>query len=149
MKKAFSLVELLIVISMLGIMAAIVIPMFQDHTQQAKEAAVKKNLRVLRTAIELYAHKNDDVPPGYPGNDPASIPTSIEFYRDLVNPGDYLKSMPENPFNDMNGMSAVNNATAFPAAADGTSGWIYKASTKEIRLNWTGTDSEGVLYFEY
>ncbi|RKY11715.1 MAG: hypothetical protein DRP65_03460, partial [Planctomycetota bacterium] len=50
MKKAFSLVELLIVVAILGILAAIVVPEFQTYTQQAKEAAAKDNLRILRNA---------------------------------------------------------------------------------------------------
>ncbi len=147
-KKGFSLVELLIVISILGIMAAIVIPTFQGHFQKAKEAAAKDNLRILRTAIETYAAKNNGIPPGYPGNDPTQEPMAVEVFRQLADPGEYLKSMPENPFNDMDDLLTYG-AAAFPAAADGTSGWMYKPATKEIRLNWTGVDSNGVSYFEY
>ncbi len=40
-KRAFSLVEMLIVISIIGILGAIVIPMLQDHSHKAKEAAAK------------------------------------------------------------------------------------------------------------
>jgi hypothetical protein len=66
----------------------------------------------------------------------------------LADPGEYLQSMPENPFNDMDDVLTYG-AAALPAAADGTSGWMYKPATKEIRLNWTGVDSDGVSYFEY
>ncbi len=148
-KKAFSLIELLIVISILGIMAAIVLPMFRDNIQKTKEAAAKDSLRILRTVIETYAAKNNGIPPGYTDNDPTQMPQGINVFRQLVNPGGYLKSMPENPFNGMNGLVAVNNSTAFPTEADGKSGWVYKPATKEIRVNWTGKDSEGILYFEY
>ncbi|GAH74356.1 unnamed protein product, partial [marine sediment metagenome] len=70
MKKAFTLVEILIVVAILGILAAIVIPQFQAHSQEAKEAAAKDNLRILRNAIELYAVQHGGVPPGYPADNP-------------------------------------------------------------------------------
>jgi general secretion pathway protein G len=64
-KKAFSLIELMIVVSILGIMAAIVAPLFRDNIQKTKEAAAKDSLRILRTAIEAYAAKNNGISPGY------------------------------------------------------------------------------------
>ena len=139
---------MLIVISILGIMAAIVLPTFQSHLQKAKEAAAKDNLRILRTTIEAYAAKNNGIPPGYPDNDPTQEPRPVDVFRQLADPGEYLQSMPENPFNGMSGLRAYG-IVAFPTEADGTSGWLYKPATKEIRLNWTGTDSEGISYFEY
>ena len=69
MKKAFTLVEILIVVTILGILAAIALPTFQGHIIQAKEAAAKDNLRILRNAIELYAAQHNDMPPGYINGD--------------------------------------------------------------------------------
>ncbi len=147
-KKAFSLIELLIVISILGIMAAIVLPTFQGNIQKAKEAAAKDSLRILRTTIEAYAAKNNGIPPGYPDNDTSQAPHPLALFRQLAK-GNYFQKMPENPFNGMNGLRIFIDAAPFPTEADGTSGWLYKPATKEIRLNWPGVDSDGVSYFEY
>jgi prepilin-type N-terminal cleavage/methylation domain-containing protein len=57
-KAAFTLVEILIVTAILGILAAIVIPEFQAHATQAKEAAAKESLRMLREAIDRYTLDN-------------------------------------------------------------------------------------------
>ncbi|RKY09860.1 MAG: hypothetical protein DRP66_01190 [Planctomycetota bacterium] len=148
-KKAFSLIELMIVVSILGIMAAIVIPMFQDNIQKAKEAAAKDSLRILRTAIEAYAAKNNGIPPGYPNNDPTQTPALFGVMVHLIGNLQYLKEIPENPFNDDSVITVIDNGDAFPAEADGSSGWIYQPATKNIRLNYPGADSEGVKYFEY
>lgn len=146
-KRAFSLVEMLIVISILGIMAAIIIPAMKDHSQRAKEAAAKDNLRVLRTAIEAYAARNNGIPPGYIGDDPTRVPSGIVLAEQLV--PDYMRTMPFNPFNDLDTLDTIINGTPFPAAPDDTTGYIYKPETKELRLNSSGMDSDGVPYFAY
>ena len=148
-KKAFSLIELLIVISILGIMAAIVLPMFRDNIQQTKEAAAKDTLRVLRTVIETYAAKNNGIPPGYVDKDPTGLTSVVSFGIQLFGNTQYMNKMPENPFNEDLSITILNNSDAFPTVADGDSGWIYKPATKNIRLNTPGKDNQGVSYFDY
>ena len=62
MKTGFSLVELIIVVAVLGIMAAIVVPQFQNQSTKAKEAVAKEGLRILRSAIELYTAQHSGIP---------------------------------------------------------------------------------------
>lgn len=52
--KGFTLVELLIVIVILGILAAVVIARFGGATRESKESNLKGNLRTLRSALESY-----------------------------------------------------------------------------------------------
>ncbi len=148
MKKvdAFTLVELMIIVAILGIMAAIVIPMFQDHTVQASEAAVKDNLRILRNAIEIYATQHNGTPPGYPNDDSSNVPDEATLYAQLVDPGDYLSEMPINSFKQN---SSVNVVTASPPVPVGEHGWIYYPAAHEIRVNLAGTDLQGIPYFDY
>ncbi|MFA5251568.1 MAG: type II secretion system protein [Phycisphaerae bacterium] len=151
MKKAFTLVEILIVVAILGILAAIIIPTFQDHVAKAKESAAKDNLRVLRNAVELYASQHKGVAPGHPNDDSSRQPESKTFSIQMVGAGKYLSKLPSNPFNGKYAIYFVGNSTNFPTAPFGTDsyGWLYKASTKTIKLNWQGTDSAGVTYFDY
>ena len=151
MKKAFTLVELLIVVSILGILAAVVVPEFGNHIQQAKESAAKDNLRILRNAIDHYALDNNDVPPGYKDNDPSGSLRAPKFISQLTTDGHYLSEIPENPFNNASLVTMVENDADFPESPVSTDlyGWMYKPYTKEIRLNWSGTDSQGKAYFEY
>ena len=151
MKRAFTLVEVLIVVAILGILAAIVIPTFQGGSTDAKESAAKENLFILRSAIGRYAARHDDVPPGYPGNDTSNPPVYVFLTAHLVTVEHYLSEFPENPFNNNNIAKVIGNDEDFPAGPVETStyGWIYKPATKTIRLNWNGTDSKGIAYFDY
>ncbi len=147
MKKAFTLVEVMIVVAILGILAAIVLPLFQSNVTEAKEAAAKDNLRILRNAIELYAARNDGVPPGYLFNKIKTNPHYLALKNQLLN--GYLPKIPANPFNDRQSINVLPTGSDFPEQATGAYGWIYCPSMKAVRLDWPGTDSKGVLYYSY
>ena len=151
MKKAFSLIEILIVVAVLGILAAIVLPTFQGQSLQAKEAVAKDNLRILRNVIELYASRHNDVAPGRPANNPSQPVGYLIFATQLVKTGKYLPKLPTNPFNNKSVLKIIQDNEDFPTEPYmvDTFGWVYKAATREIRLNWSGTDSTGVAYFNY
>lgn len=165
-KKGFTLIEVILVVTILGILAALVLPTFSDHATAARESAAKSNLMTIRSQIELYRLQHNGIPPGYVnGTDagldvlalqfvgttavdgvasPSTIPLSPFIY------GPYLKKIPKNSFNNLSTIAYVAQATAFSAAVDGTSsGWLYKKETGEFVINWTGTDSQGVAYYNY
>ncbi|MHC4676800.1 MAG: type IV pilin protein [Planctomycetota bacterium] len=149
MKKAFTLVEILIVVAILGILAAIALPQFQSHVQEAKEAAAKDNLRILRQQIELYAAQNKGVPPGYPGNNTSIPPVANAFILFMLRNDKYLSAMPENPFNNKATLQMIANDVIFPAEPTGEYGWVYQPQSKTIKLDWTGTDKDGTSYYDY
>ncbi len=165
-KKAFTLVELIIVVTILGILASLVIPTFQGHVAQAKEAAAKDNLKVIRTQVEVYKIQHQGVPPGYiNGSGAPTALLALQFTATTtltgavsastvpagayVN-GPYIKKLPENPYNKLSTITYVEDGTAFSVAVDGTSGgWLYKKETAEFKLNWTGNDGDGTAFIDY
>jgi type II secretion system protein G len=148
MNKSFTLVEILMMVAILGILAAIVLPQYQSHTQQAKEAAAKDNLRILRNAIELYASQHNGVPPGYSNDETDTTPSQNIFIAAMFKKR-YINALPENPFNNKKTLQMIANDASFPTEPTGQYGWVYQPWTKRIKLDWPGKDSAGVAYFNY
>lgn len=149
MRRAFSIAELVIVVCIIGILAAMVLPAFQNNATEAKIAAVKDNLRVLRGVIELYAAQHKGVPPGYPDNDQSDTPTADEFLQQTTVDETYLRGIPANPFNNLKTIDVLANGEGFPAQATGDYGWVYKPSAREVRIDWPGEDDKGIRYYDY
>jgi prepilin-type N-terminal cleavage/methylation domain-containing protein len=149
MKRAFTIAEILIVAAILGILAAIALPQLQAHVRQAKESAAKDNLRTLRNAIELYADQHNGIPPGYPDNDPTQIANFLSFFYQFIRDGENLSGWPENPFNELVTVRVIPDDAELPMQATGEYGWIYKPATKDFRIDWPGTDSQGVRFYDY
>lgn len=166
-KTAFTLIEVILVVTILGILAALVLPTFSDHASGARESAAKSDLMTIRSQIELYKLQHNGVQPGYVDGVSAPNPTTVQLQLvgtsqvgGLPSPstipagtylyGPYLKKIPKNPFNNLSTVAYVADGTAFSTAANGTSsGWLYKKETGEFVLNWTGTDKQGVAYYNY
>jgi general secretion pathway protein G len=80
-EDGFTLIELMVVMLIIAILAAIAIPSYISSVRAAKEAVLKEDLHVLRQAIDAYT------------NDKEKAPQSLD---DLVQAG-YLKSIPVDP----------------------------------------------------
>jgi general secretion pathway protein G len=164
-RRAFTLVEILIVVVILGIMATIVIPQFSNAAHEARENTLRDDLRFLRMQVGVYAAQHRDITPGYPGGDSSVSPTQNDFLNQMTlytseagttnaaktatfKFGPYLSKVPANPLNGLSTVKIVDNGAAMPAADD-TTGWIYKPQTKEIIANKTGADATGTSYSSY
>ena len=162
-KEGFTLVELMIVVAILGILSAVVLPVYQGHASEAKVSSAKSNLYAIRVQLELYKMQHSGILPGYAnGAEVAAgyaelqlVGTSRVTGQALASKvpsdpflyGPYLLRIPENPFN---GDDSFAYSTDFATDADGTSsGWLYNRTTGEICLNSTGADVDGVAYIAY
>lgn len=63
LRRGFTLIEILIVVVILGILAAIVIPQFTNASQEATESAIRSELQSIRGQIELYRVRNAGILP--------------------------------------------------------------------------------------
>src|ERR1700733_13967537 len=63
-RKGFTLVEILIVVIILGILAAIVIPQFTNASTDARKSNMASQDQTIKSQISLYSLQHNDVPPG-------------------------------------------------------------------------------------
>ena len=99
--NAFTLIELLIVVAIIGILAAIAVPNFLNAQIRAKVARCQSDMNTLETAISMYELDNNSLPPAnqarVPGSGDYFHPNEIRFYR-LTTPIAYISSVPRDPF---------------------------------------------------
>ena len=63
-QQGFTLIELIIVISIMMILMGIAVPAFQAHVMHAKEAVLREDLYTMRTAIDQFTQDKDKAPQG-------------------------------------------------------------------------------------
>lgn len=131
-RKAFTLVELLIVVVILGILAAVVIPQFSDASTDAKFSSLATNLATMRGQIELYKLQHNGA---YPAMATFTAQMTTKTNADGTTTGTptlgpYLQRVPTNPYNNKNDLAAT---------ATGATGWTYVEGTGVITANDGGT----------
>ena len=94
-RKAFTLIELLIVVAIIGILAAIAVPNFLNAQTRAKIARAEADMRSLRTAIQSYQIDSNHYPPGRRQPDPVSLRDRLSL---ITTPIAYIAAIPADPF---------------------------------------------------
>ena len=126
--EGFTLVEILIVVVILGILAAIVIPQFTQASTEAKNSSLASNLQSIRSQIELYKIQHNDAIPsaGSATFEQCMLGKTDQYGAVGTDFGPYLQKLPLNPF------ATGSTATITVAAGAGTTGvanhWHYDTS---------------------
>ena len=164
--KAFTLLEILVVVVILGILAAIVVPRFSNASAVARASMLADDLRIFRLQLAVYRSQHLEVPSGYPDGDPTAAPTEEAFVRQMTlastsrgetagpgtpgyRYGPYLGEILPNPFNGKATVQVIGNGEELPAAGDDSHGWIWQPSTMLFKGDCPGTDDRGRQYFDY
>jgi general secretion pathway protein G len=128
-RHGFTLIEILIVVVILGILAAIVIPQFTDAAGEASRSNLQTQLQTLRSQIELYNVQNPA--DAYGGPNGVAPNGTGSFWQPLIE-HNYLQTWPKNPLQ--------NNATAVAAAPANGVGWVWDAPGGAWTLNIYAVD---------
>ena len=116
--QAFTLVEILIVVVILGILAAIVIPQFTSASESAKASSLVSQVQTIRSQLELYQVQHN-------GNYPTLSSNWDDLTTESGNYGPYLQQPPSNP------LSPVDDAT--DVASDASAAWYYDSGNGNIK----------------
>ena len=145
--KGFTLVEILIVVVILGILAAIVIPQFTNASEAAKFSNLTSQLQTIRSQIALYQNQHNDALPDLSSNwnqliDETELDGTSPEAGDITY-GPYLQKTPLNPFTDSN---AVAGTPSSDGTASATVGWVWdsgilKASMASAKATELGADT--------
>lgn len=130
--SAFTLVELLLVVAILGILAAIVVPQFVSAASEARTNTIKMDLHRIRTQLEIYRQQHNGSPPTL-----AKFTEQMTMASDRTGAtaalgtagyycGPYLREIPINP-------NTANNTVTNGAA--GTSAWYFDETNGDFRAN--------------
>ncbi|MCP4684505.1 MAG: prepilin-type N-terminal cleavage/methylation domain-containing protein [bacterium] len=132
-QRGFTLIEIVIIIVVLGILAAVAIPKYQDITGEAKEAACRASLGALRSGITIY-YANAAVTTGS-----ATWPTltQLETYGVVMAQG-----IPPNPYQtETNNQDSIVTGVTKGTPVGSRGGWAYDVVTGEV---WPNTSTSGV-----
>ncbi len=126
-RSGFTMIELLIVISIIAILAAAIIPNFIGFDTEARVAATKSNLDTLRTRITLFRAKE--------GVYPNSIEDLLnKSYSDAGIQKPYLQKIPSELVSNKKGSNEIRvQRSDEPLTGEG--GWVYRSDTADVVIN--------------
>jgi len=132
--------ELVIVIVIIGIIAAVALPRMSGASENSRLAALKSSLRAMTVAVEMYAAEHGDRTPAHDTDGSVNSDPAV-FERRLVQTSDmhgnlngvfgpYLRALPENPYNHKTSVR-IDGA----AAGAGTDGWRFDSARREFQAD--------------
>ncbi len=131
-RTGFSLIEILIVVAVLGILAALAVPQFTSAASQSRENSLKMDLHRIRTQLEIYKQQHNGNWPSFDDFE-AQLTQATDEAGTFgavgtagLNLGPYLRQIPVNPQTSSNTLGT---------GAAGTSDWYYDENIGEFLAN--------------
>jgi general secretion pathway protein G len=161
-RSGFTLIEILIVVVILGILAAIIIPQYGNASKEAKHASLVSTVQTLRGQIGLFRLQHNDFLPGVTplvGSgatfSDATFWSQMTEFSDLTGAtsasktaqyekGPYMQSIPMNPLCPIAANASNVQATIDGAAATAVVGFIYDYQGGAGSGRIWGTDTDGM-----
>ena len=151
-RRGFTLVEILIVVIIMGILASIIIGLFNNTSKDANYGALKDDLRTMRSMLQLYLAQHGTFPAL------ATFEPQMTLYSDTSGNtsaiksatypyGPYILGLPRLPAGTDKGNTAITTMSTYMAGF----GWQYDATTGKFRANCpdADVDADGVALNTY
>lgn len=166
-QKGFTLIEMIIVVIIMGILAAVIIPQIAVTTGDAQLSTLQTDLTSMRNAVEIYYAQHNTTYPGAvdilgaaPADDAAAATAFVQQLTRYTNAngvvsddldrtnfpfGPYIKgaALPENPYNSLATVHCDRTETDITVkASDGTTGWKFYVLTGVLMADDGAHDTE-------
>ena len=163
-QKGFTLIELMIVVAIIGILAAIALPKFADMLEKSREGATKGNLTAIRSAMNMYTADQAGAWPVIMTDIHTAGGTDVNFLKKYIDKVPAVKATAKNDVNGANagqgpGQGSLNIDIPFQSTwgvAAGASnflpagrGWRYDSLEGKIWVNSNLLDMSNQLFTVY
>ena len=137
MKKngGFTLIELVVVITILGILAAIIVPQFSSATTEARGSTVAEQLQSMNGQIMIYYAKNGNAYPAFATEGWGALGDSTSLIG-----GHYIGKAPKTPAwtsGDATSISVVTGAVRGSA----TTAWVWNSTQQQLFASYYNEDT--------
>lgn len=140
----FTLIELMIVVAIIGILAAIAIPRFAQMLEKSREGSTKGNLGAMKSAVAIYYGDWQGVWP-----QTLNTVSNVTFsrYMDTIQPVKATAAFAPGAASPAGSSVTMVPLSVVPTTAG--SGWMYDSSIGSLYVNSTVRDSKGIPYSTY
>jgi prepilin-type N-terminal cleavage/methylation domain-containing protein len=143
--RAFTLFELVVVIMILGILAAIAVPRLLGTSQQATDNTARQSLGVIRTAIDNFAAEHDGAWPGADGQETTFKNNLLGYLRGSEFPNCPVGEAKNNAVRTVAGSGPIGPGVGGTSA---THSWAYQYETGDFYINSTADSLDGATTYD-
>jgi prepilin-type N-terminal cleavage/methylation domain-containing protein len=140
----FTLIELVVVVMILGILAAIAAPHLLGASHRAEDNGARQSLCIVRNAIDQFAAEHDGTLPGADGQE-STFKTDLANY---LRGHDFPTSTVAAKNNAVRMMSGGGTVASTIGGTAATHSWVYQFDTGDFHINSTATANDGVSTYD-